>query len=82
MTSPETPDAEESRKAYLKFLEDRAKITDGALTTRSTISNAEHSARHMQASTDIRKLVRLAIKKISDTLDSVLESKKNKGQTP
>lgn len=75
MSDKKTPDAEESKKAYLKFLDDRAKITESVLATRSTI--AEHSARHLQASAEIRKLVRLAIKKISDTLDSVLESRKD-----
>lgn len=82
MTQPETPDAEESKKAYMKFLEDRARITEAAMNTRSVVVDAEHSAKNLQASADIMKLVRQAIKKISDTLDGVLESRKNKGQTP
>lgn len=74
----ELPNAEESKKAYLKFLADRGKITEAARNTRSTISDMEVSVKNLKVNEYVKRLTRLAIKKISDTLDSVLESRKNK----
>lgn len=75
-------DAEESKRAYLKFLSDRGKITEATTNIRSTIRDMEVSVKNLRVNEYVKRLTRLAIKKISDMLDSVLESRKNKGQTP